>query len=109
METGEGSPILMLQRTGLGKSLLIAAEGLWNWDFGANAFKDTRYHDLYSRFWAQVLRWMATNTDDEKLHLTTDATTYAIGDTAKVTATLYSEAYRSTQSGGNDSIRGGSA
>ena len=99
METGEGNPILMLQRTGLGKSLLVAAEGLWNWDFGANAFKDTRYHDLYSRFWAQVLRWMATNTDDEKLHLTTDATTYAIGDTAKVTATLYSEAYRSTQSG----------
>ena len=99
METGEGNPILILQRTGLGKSLLVAAEGLWNWDFGANAFKDTRYHDLYSRFWAQVLRWMATNTDDEKLHLTTDATTYAIGDTAKVMATLYSEAYRSTQSG----------
>ena len=99
METGEGSPILILQRAGLGKTLLVAAEGLWNWDFGANAFKDARYHDLYSRFWAQVLRWMATNTDDEKLHLTTDAATYAIGDTAKVTATLYSDTYRSTQSG----------
>ena len=97
METGAGRPILMFQRTGLGKSLLIAAEGLWNWDFGANTFKDTRYHDLYSRFWAQALRWMATNTDDEKLHLTTDATTYAIGDTAKVTASVYSETYRSTQ------------
>ena len=97
METGEERPVLMLQRAGLGKSLLIAAEGLWNWNFGANAFKDTRYHDLYSRFWAQTLRWMATNTDDEKLHLTTDATTYAIGDTATVTASLYSEAYRTTQ------------
>ena len=97
METGEGRPVLMLQRTGLGKSLLIAAEGIWNWDFGANAFKDTRYHDLYSRFWAQTLRWMATNTDDEKLHLTTDATTYLIGDTATVTASVYSEVYRTTQ------------
>ncbi|MXZ01170.1 hypothetical protein F4Y93_11185 [Candidatus Poribacteria bacterium] len=97
METGEGRPILMFQRIGLGKSLLIAAEGLWNWDFGANTFKDTRYHDLYSRFWAQALRWMATDTDDEKLHLTTDATTYAIGDTATVTASLYSEVYRTTQ------------
>ena len=97
METGEGRPILMFQRAGLGKSLLIAAEGLWNWDFGVNGFKGTHYHDLYSRFWAQALRWMATDTDDQKLHLTTDATTYAIGDTAKVTASLYSEAYRATQ------------
>ena len=97
METGKGAPILILQRAGLGKSLLIAAEGLWNWDFGVNTFKDTRYQPLYSRFWAQVLRWMATNTDDEKLHLTTDADSYAIGDTARVTAYLYSEAYRATQ------------
>ena len=97
METGEGHPMLMFQRAGLGKSLLIAAEGLWNWDFGVNTFKDTQYHDLYSRFWAQALRWMATNTDDEKLHLTTDATTYAIGDTATVTASVYSEIYRTTQ------------
>ncbi|RKU11809.1 hypothetical protein C6503_18325 [Candidatus Poribacteria bacterium] len=97
MESGEGAPILILQRTGLGKSLLVAAEGLWNWDFGVNTFKDTRYQDTYSRFWAQVLRWMATNTDEEKLHLTTDASSYAIGDTATVTAYLYSEAYRATQ------------
>ncbi len=97
MESGSGNPILMLQRTGLGKSLLIAAEGLWNWDFGVNTFKDTRYHDIYPRFWAQVLRWMATDTDDDRLHLTTDANTYAIGDTAKVTAYLYSQAYRATQ------------
>lgn len=97
METRNGDPVLILQRAGLGKSLLIAAEGLWNWNFGVNTFKDARYKNLYSRFWAQVLRWMATNTDDEKLHLTTDADSYAIGDTAKVTAYLYSEAYRATQ------------
>ena len=97
MVSGKGAPILILQRAGLGKSLLIAAEGLWHWDFGVNTFKDTRYQDTYSRFWAQVLRWMATNTDDEKLHLTTDADSYAIGDTATVTAYLYSEAYRAKQ------------
>ena len=97
MESGNGDPILILQRAGLGRSLLIAAEGLWNWDFGVNTFKDTRYQETYSRFWAQVLRWMATNTDDEKLHLTTDANSYAIGDTVTLTAYLYSEAYRATQ------------
>ena len=97
MESGKGDPILILQRAGLGKSLLIAAEGLWNWEFGVNTFRDTGYQDIYARFWAQVLRWMATDTDDDKLHLTTDTSSYAIGDTATVTASLYSEAYRATQ------------
>ncbi|MDE0013068.1 MAG: VWA domain-containing protein [Candidatus Poribacteria bacterium] len=94
MENGKGTPILVLQRAGLGKSLLIAAEGLWNWNFGVKTFKDSRYQTIYPQFWAQVLRWMATDTDDKKLYLSTDAATYAIGDTAKVTAYLYSETYQ---------------
>ena len=94
MDNGKGMPILMLQRAGLGKSLLVAAEGFYNWQFGAKAFKDKRYHAIYPRFWAQVLRWMATNTDDKNVYLTTDASTYAIGDTVKVTAYLYSETYQ---------------
>ena len=94
MENGKGMPILILQRAGLGKSLMIAAEGFWNWGFGVKTFKDTRYHAIYPRFWAQVLRWMATNTDDKNVYLATDASTYAIGDTVKVTAYLYSETYQ---------------
>ena len=94
MENGKGMPILILQRAGLGKSLIIAAEGFWNWDFGVATYKDTRYHAIYPRFWAQVLRWMATSTDDKNVYLTTDASTYAIGDTVKVTAYLYSETYQ---------------
>ena len=94
MDNGKGMPILVLQRAGLGKSLLIAAEGFYNWHFGVKTFKDKRYHTIYPRFWAQVLRWMATNTDDKNVYLTTDASTYAIGDTVKVTAYLYSETYQ---------------
>ena len=94
MENGKGAPILILQRAGLGKSLLVAAEGLWNWDFAVKSFKDSRYQTIYPRFWAQVLRWMATDTDDEKLYLSTDAAAYTIGDTAKVTVYLYSETYQ---------------
>ena len=94
MENGDATPILVLQRAGLGKSLLIAAEGLWNWDFGVKTFKNDHYHTIYPRFWAQVIRWMATHTGDEKLYLATDAAAYTIGDVAKVTAYLYSETYQ---------------
>ena len=94
MENGKGRPILIFQRTGLGKSLLIAAEGFWNWGFGVKTFKDTRYHTVYPRFWAQVLRWMSTNTDDKNVYLTTDTSTYTIGETARVRVHLYSETYQ---------------
>ena len=94
MENRKGTPILILQRAGLGKSLIIAAEGFWNWEFGVKTFKDTRYHAMYPRFWAQVLRWMATHTDDQNVYLTTDATTYTIGERVQVTAYLYSETYQ---------------
>ena len=41
-------PIVIFQRSGLGKSLLIAAEGLWNWGFGVWNFKDE--DDTYPAF-----------------------------------------------------------
>ena len=99
LETGKREPIMIFQRAGLGKSLLFAAEGLWNWDFGAanalTGFGDARYHSLYREVWAQILRWMGTtHTDANRLYLTTDASTYATGDTVQITAQVYSETYQ---------------
>lgn len=95
LETGRREPVLIFQRAGLGKSLLFAAEGLWNWDFGAANFRDARYHALYREVWAQILRWIGTtHTDAKRLYLTTDASTYATGDTVQVTAQVYSETYQ---------------
>ena len=95
LESGEGEPVMIFQRVGLGKSLLFAAEGLWNWGFGVSNFKDARYLTLYPQFWAQALRWMGTtHSDENRLYLTTDTSTYATGDTVRVTAQVYSETYQ---------------
>ena len=95
LESGEGEPVMIFQRVGLGKSLLFAAEGLWNWGFGVSNFKDARYLTLYPQFWAQALRWMGTtHSDENRLYLTTDTSTYATGDAVRVTAQVYSETYR---------------
>ena len=95
LETGRREPVMIFQRAGLGKSLLFAAEGLWHWDFGTANFRDARYHSLYREVWAQILRWMGTtHTDANRLYLTTDASTYATGDTVQVTAQVYSETYQ---------------
>ena len=95
LESGKGEPVMIFQRTGLGKSLLFTAEGLWNWGFGVSNFKDARYLTLYPQFWAQALRWMGTtHSDENRLYLTTDTSTYATGDAVHVTAQVYSETYQ---------------
>ena len=85
-------PIIIFQRSGLGKSLLIAAEGLWNWGFGVWNFKDE--DDTYPRFWGQTIRWMATRTDIRQINITTDLTTYSIGDEVQVVTYVYNESYQ---------------
>ena len=85
-------PIIVFQRSGLGKSLLIAAEGLWNWGFGVWNFKDE--DDTYPRFWGQTIRWMATRTDTKRINVTTDLTTYSVGDEVQIIAYAYNESYQ---------------
>ena len=85
-------PIIIFQRSGLGKSLLIAAEGLWNWGFGVWNFKDE--DDTYPRFWGQTIRWMATRTDTKRINVTTDLTTYSVGDEVQIIAYAYNESYQ---------------
>ena len=85
-----GEPILIFHRVGLGKSLFFAAEGLWNWDFGVNSYKDKVYQTVYSRFWAQTLRWMAQQSDENQIYISTDASTYSQGETAKINIRTFS-------------------
>ena len=85
-------PVIIFQRSGLGKSLLIAAEGLWNWGFGVWNFKDE--DDAYPRFWGQTIRWMATRADTKRLNVTTDLTTYSVGDEVQIITYAYNESYQ---------------
>ena len=90
---GEKSmPIVVFQRSGFGKSLLIAAEGLWNWGFGVWGFKQE--DDTYPRFWGEAIRWMATQPYGKPINLTTDLTTYLVGDEVQITVYAYDESYR---------------
>ncbi len=90
MTKQNGEPILVFQRVGLGKSLLFAAEGIWNWHFGVNTYKDTSYQSVYPRFWAQTLRWMSQQSDGNRIYLTTSSPTYAQGDTVSINIRAYS-------------------
>ena len=86
-------PIIIFQRSGLGKSLLIAAEGVWNWGFGVWSFKHE--DNTYPRFWAQAIRWMATRGEEKQITVTTNLPTYSVGDTVEIVVFAYDESYQS--------------
>ena len=85
-------PIIIFQRSGLGKSLLIAAEGVWNWGFSVWSFKNE--DTTYSRFWAQTIRWMATRGEGKQISVTTNRSTYSVGDNVEITVFAYDESYQ---------------
>lgn len=91
----DGSPILLFQRVGLGKSLLFTTEGLWNWNFGVNSYKDSKYRTAYQRFWAQTIRWMAQESEDKRVYISTDASSYAQYDEVDIRVRTFLQTFQS--------------
>jgi len=86
-------PIIIFQSYGLGKSLLIAAEGLWNWGFGAWNFRKDGDNN-YPRFWGQAIRWLSSQSLAKQIHIIADKSTYLIGEEIKATIYTYDKIYQ---------------
>jgi len=85
-------PVIVFQRYGNGKSLLITADSLWNWAFGVWAFKEEA--NYYSQFWSQTIRWMATRADTKLVNVKTNKPTYSPDEQVQITARVYNETYQ---------------
>ncbi len=51
---GDAWPVMVRRPFGNGQILLLNGEGMWHWDFQADAVTDDRW---YGDFWTQVLLW----------------------------------------------------
>ena len=58
---GEELAAIAYQRYGKGKVMSIAANGLWRWAFMPAELE--RYDEIYTRFWAQMIRWLVYGSD----------------------------------------------
>lgn len=94
IEIQDVGPVMIFQRVGLGKCLLFTAEGLSNWHFGVHAYKNETLQNTYPRLWAQILRWMAQQSDDDTIYLSSDAPSYNQGDIAKIRVNAYSPTFQ---------------
>lgn len=53
-------PLLIARRYGRGMVATVNADGLWRWDFNADAVEHT---SVYQDFWVQLMQWCATYSD----------------------------------------------
>jgi hypothetical protein len=84
------SPVILFQRVGGGKSLLIATDALWGWAFASKLIGvDSEETDAYDRFWTQTVRWLATRSDAKQVNLTLGKTEYETGEVAAIGIRVY--------------------
>jgi len=85
-----GAPVVLYQRVGTGKSLLIATDATWVWGFGsATLGEDTAKREAYARFWAQTVRWLATRQDASQVTISLGDSQFWTGQTLSVAIRVY--------------------
>ncbi len=78
---GEELAAIAYQRYGKGKVMSIAANGLWRWAFMPAELE--RYDEIYTRFWAQMIRWLVYGSDflpGQDIAFSTDKLSYNLGE-----------------------------
>ena len=75
---GSPYPVLAARKFGEGRSMVLAADTSWHWNFLRVAQGGSgRY---YQKFWENVIAWMTQDPETHPLHLETDKERYREGE-----------------------------
>jgi hypothetical protein len=83
---GKPMPVVIVQRYGAGKSMVLTADTTWRWSRFTRVLGQS--DTLFARFWSQAVRWLAgREADDEQpvLALATDRPDYEVGKPVTLT------------------------
>jgi len=80
---GQGiHPVVAARQIGLGRSLVLATDTSWNWNFlRVGQGGSGRY---YQKFWENVIAWMTRDPQTDPIHLETDKERYREEETVLV-------------------------
>ncbi|MCL6504031.1 MAG: hypothetical protein K6T86_15210 [Pirellulales bacterium] len=93
--SGRPAPVIVVQRYGEGRIMVLGADTTWRWSFLPRASGQT--DTLFARFWSQTIRWLAgrqMQSDRPPLTVSTDQPEYALGKTAVVRIVVDPDAAR---------------
>jgi len=87
-ETGSARPLVVVQRYGAGRSMILAGRATWRWRMQLPADDRT-----YERFWGQAARWLTAGAVD-RITVTTRGGD-AAGDSLRVDVSVRDDEFRS--------------
>ncbi len=93
--SGGPAPVVVVQRYGEGRVMVLAADTTWRWSFLPRVAGqgDT----LFARFWSQAIRWLAgrqMQMERPLLAVSTDRPDYALGTSAAIRIVVDPDAAR---------------
>lgn len=86
-ESGPVRPLVVVQRYGAGRSMILAGRGTWRWQMLLPADDRT-----YERYWGQAARWLTADAVDRIAVATRGGA--AVGDSMRVDVSVRDEAFR---------------
>ncbi len=89
---GEPLSVVAVQRVGAGKCVLVSAYTLWRWEFLTAGFGGEG--NPFGSFWGNVIRWLVTREDLERVRVATDRHVYRSGDVVVLRAQVYDDLFQ---------------
>lgn len=88
----ENLPILAVQDVGKGRTLALATDSSWHWNFINVGKGGSNRH--YLRFWANAIRWLIRDPELKLIEVSTEKTKYAQGEEVKGKVRVLGKDYR---------------
>lgn len=87
-----GRPILSVAEIGTGRTMAIAVDTLWRWNFlSVGAGRGNRH---YLAFWSNAVRWLIHDPSFDLVRLSTPRDACAVGEAIDVTAAVQDHTYK---------------
>ena len=90
--SGEPAPVVAAANVGKGRSLAIATDSSWYWNFFPVDEGGT--NEAYLSFWREAIRWLTRDPALKQLNVTTDSSRYRPGEPVEVEVSVLDPEYR---------------
>lgn len=89
---GKGQPVVAVHEVGEGRSMVVATDSTWFWNFKAGGKGEDSHH--YSAFWDSAIRWLIKDPELDLLKVRALRSSVPVGEASELIITAFQADYR---------------
>lgn len=86
------APVIAVKEAGLGRTMIIATDSLWNWSFVGPMGGGPP--EVYHQFWKKSISWLTRAPELDRLRVTVDPSTVLLHAPIHINVELFDELYK---------------